>query len=42
MTTSNDVLFNRNFLKHQQHLQLRGLQPKTIEAYLKNLEDLAC
>ena len=30
ITTSNDVLCHRNFLKHQQHLQLKGLQPKPI------------
>lgn len=37
MTTSHDVIFNCNFLKHQQHLQLKGLQPKTIEAYERAL-----
>ena len=25
--------FERNYLLHQKHLKLKGLQPKTIEAY---------
>jgi len=37
MTTPHDAIFNRNFLNHQQHLQLKGLQPKTIDAYERAL-----
>ena len=33
MSTSNDANFNRNYQLHLQHLKLKGLQPKTIEAY---------
>lgn len=33
MATSNDANFNRNYQLHLQHLKLKGLQPKTIEAY---------
>jgi integrase/recombinase XerD len=33
METSADAIFNRNYQLHLQHLKLKGLQPKTIEAY---------
>jgi len=33
MTPSNDLTFNRDYQTHLQHLNLKGLQPKTIEAY---------
>jgi len=33
MTTSSEDIFKRNYDKHIQHLQLKGLQPKTIDAY---------
>lgn len=33
MTSSSKSNFNRNYQTHLQHLKLKGLQPKTIEAY---------
>ena len=33
MRASSKTKFNRNYEKHLQHLKLKGLQPKTIEAY---------
>jgi site-specific recombinase XerD len=33
MTPATDKNFKRNYQKHLQHLKLKGLQPKTIEAY---------
>jgi integrase/recombinase XerD len=33
MTSPNERKFKRNYKKHPQHLKLKGLQPKTIEAY---------
>jgi len=33
MTSSNETKFKRDYQKHLQHLTLKGLQPKTIEAY---------
>jgi site-specific recombinase XerD len=33
MTSSSEKKFKRNYKKHLQHLELKGLQPKTIEAY---------
>jgi integrase/recombinase XerD len=33
METSADAIFNRNYQLHLQHLKLKGLQPKTIDAY---------
>jgi integrase/recombinase XerD len=33
MTSPNERKFKRNYKKHLQHLKLKGLQPKTIEAY---------
>ncbi len=33
MTTSIHSKFNQDYQKHLQHLRLKGLQPKTIEAY---------
>lgn len=33
MTTLNDSKFNRYYAQHCKHLKLKGLQPKTIEAY---------
>ena len=33
MTTSSDATFKRDYQTHQKHPQLKGLQPKTIEAY---------
>jgi site-specific recombinase XerD len=33
MTTSSETTFNQNYQKHLQHLNLKGLRPKTIEAY---------
>jgi len=33
MTSPNERKFKRNYNKHLQHLKLKGLQPKTIEAY---------
>ncbi len=33
MTSSSILEFNDNYLTHLKHLKLKGLQPKTIEAY---------
>ncbi len=33
MSTSPEATFARNYAQHLQHLKLKGLQPKTIEAY---------
>lgn len=33
MTTSSDATFKRDYQTHLKHLHLKGLQPKTIEAY---------
>jgi len=33
MTPSSEITFKRDYKKHLQHLKLKGLQPKTIEAY---------
>jgi len=33
MTSSSDSNFKQNYQTHLQHLKLKGLQPKTIEAY---------
>ena len=33
MTTSSELSFKRNYDTHLKHLRLKGLQPKTIEAY---------
>ena len=33
MTTSSERTFKRNYETHLKHLRLKGLQPKTIEAY---------
>jgi integrase/recombinase XerD len=33
MTSPSERKFNREYKKHLQHLKLKGLQPKTIEAY---------
>ena len=33
MTTSSETTFKQDYQKHLQHLKLKGLQPKTIEAY---------
>ncbi|VAW87489.1 hypothetical protein MNBD_GAMMA16-1968, partial [hydrothermal vent metagenome] len=37
MTTSNKSIFKRNYEKHLQHLTLKGLRPKTIEAYSRGI-----
>ena len=33
METLSEATFKRNYARHLQHLKLKGLQPKTIEAY---------
>lgn len=35
MTTSSESHFNQNYQTHLKHLKLKGLQPKTIEAYAR-------
>jgi len=35
MTPSFDSAFKQDYQTHQQHLKLKGLQPKTIEAYAR-------
>jgi integrase/recombinase XerD len=33
MGASTDAMFQRNYERHLQHLKLKGMQPKTIDAY---------
>ena len=33
MKSSSEALFKQNYQSHLQHLKLKGLQPKTIDAY---------
>ncbi|MCF6354975.1 MAG: phage integrase N-terminal SAM-like domain-containing protein [Candidatus Polarisedimenticolaceae bacterium] len=33
MTSPSEIKLKRDYKKHLQHLKLKGLQPKTIEAY---------
>jgi hypothetical protein len=33
METLSEARFKQNYARHLQHLKLKGLQPKTIEAY---------
>ncbi len=33
MPTSTKAIFNQRYQQHLQHLKLKGLQPKTIDAY---------
>ncbi|MEJ2693573.1 MAG: hypothetical protein P8166_11075 [Candidatus Thiodiazotropha sp.] len=35
MTSSSERKFKRNYYKRLQHLKLKGLLPKTIEAYAR-------
>lgn len=35
MTASSESAFKRNYETHLKHLRLKGLQPKTIEAYAR-------
>ena len=35
MTSSSDTNFKQNYQRHLKHLKLKGLQPKTIEAYAR-------
>jgi integrase/recombinase XerD len=35
MTTSSELTFKRNYEAHLKHLRLKGLRPKTIEAYAR-------
>ena len=37
MSTSLEATFARNYAQHLQHLKLKGLQPKTIEAYSRGI-----
>ncbi|OIO69753.1 MAG: hypothetical protein AUJ56_07110 [Zetaproteobacteria bacterium CG1_02_49_23] len=41
MTTADEILFKENYQKHLQHLKLKGLQPKTIEAYSRAIRRIA-
>jgi integrase/recombinase XerD len=38
MTSPNERKFKRNYTKHLQHLNLKGLQPKTIEDYARAIQ----
>lgn len=40
MTPSNDSIFKRDYQAHLQHLKLKGLQPKTIDAYARAIRRL--
>ena len=33
MESSTEAIFKQNYQSHLKHLKLKGLQPKTIEAY---------
>jgi site-specific recombinase XerD len=35
MTTPSETLFKQNYQSHLKHLKLKGLQPKTIDAYAR-------
>ena len=35
MTASSELTFKRNYENHLKHLRLKGLRPKTIEAYAR-------
>ena len=35
MTASSELTFKRNYETHLKHLRLKGLRPKTIEAYAR-------
>lgn len=37
MTSSSESTFKRNYQTHLKHLKLKGLQPKTIEAYARGI-----
>lgn len=37
MTSSNKSIFNQNYEEHLKHLKLKGLQPKTIDAYSRSI-----
>jgi len=41
MTTSNQSKFNHYYKLHGKHLKLKGLQPKTIEAYSRAIRRIA-
>ncbi len=41
MTTPMDKKFNRYYTLHCKHLKLKGLQPKTIEAYSRGIRRIA-
>jgi len=40
ITLSKDPHFNKYYTKHCKYLKLKGLQPKTIEAYARALRRL--
>ena len=40
MTSSFETTFNKNYRKHLQHLKLKGLQPKTIDAYARAIRQI--
>jgi len=37
MTPTLDTTFKQDYQKHLQHLKLKGLQPKTIDAYSRGI-----
>jgi len=41
MTTHNTRKFNAYYSQHCKHLKLKGLQPKTIEAYSRAIRRIA-
>jgi len=41
MTPSNELIFKINYEKHLQHLKLKGLRPKTIEAYSRGMRRIS-
>ncbi len=41
METLSAATFERNYRLHLQHLKLKGLQPKTIDAYPRSVRRLS-
>ena len=42
MEASVKTIFDRNYQSHLKHLKLKGMQPKTIDAYSRGERQLSC
>ena len=40
MKSSTEAVFQRNYQSHLKHLKLKGLQPKTLEAYSRAIRGI--